>query len=110
MRAVVAGAGIAGLSMAWALTKRRPAATRLERGAAIPDPLSASGDRRRTIRRACATADGDARAVSEAFEACVEMWRDLGRSHDAARGADGLADARRGEVFREGLDRAGPVG
>ena len=53
MNIIVVGAGIAGLSTAWALTKRGHNVTLLEQGA-IPNPLAASGDHHRIIRRAYA--------------------------------------------------------
>ncbi|MEO1116109.1 MAG: FAD-dependent oxidoreductase, partial [Pseudomonadota bacterium] len=48
MTIVVVGAGISGLSTAWALTKRGINVTLLEQGP-IPNPLSASGDQHRII-------------------------------------------------------------
>jgi sarcosine oxidase len=108
MKVAVVGGGIAGLSTAWALTKRGFAVTLVEQGP-IPNPLSASGDEHRMIRRGYGSADGYARTISEAFAAWEEMWGDLGRSHLAARGV--LAMSQRagddGEKFREGYDRMG---
>ena len=51
MRVIVVGAGIAGLSTAWSLVKRGHQVTLLEQGE-IPNPLAASGDHHRIIRRA----------------------------------------------------------
>ena len=48
MNVIVVGAGIAGLSTAWALTKAGHHVTILEQGA-IPNPLAASGDHHRII-------------------------------------------------------------
>ena len=108
MRVAVVGAGIAGLSTAWALTKRGHAVTLLEQGA-IPNPLSASGDQHRLIRRAYGQADGYTRAISEAFDAWDEMWRDLGARHYAPCGVLAISQTPgdEAELYREGLDRTG---
>jgi sarcosine oxidase len=52
----------------------------------IPNPLSASGDHHRIIRRAYGAGSGYGAAISEAYEAWDELWADLGRSHLDARG------------------------
>lgn len=85
MDVIVVGAGIAGLSTAWSLTKRGHAVTLIEQGG-IPNPLSASGDHHRIIRRAYPSATGYGRAITEAYEAWDEVWADLGESHLDARG------------------------
>lgn len=109
MHVLVIGAGIAGLSTAWALAKRGHAVTLAEQAAGMPNPLSASGDQHRMIRRAYGAANGYARTIDEAFDAWEEMWRDLGRAHYAPCGV--LAVSQRegdeGERLREGLDRNG---
>ncbi|MBL8584420.1 MAG: FAD-dependent oxidoreductase, partial [Rhizobiaceae bacterium] len=85
MNIVVVGAGIAGLSTAWALVKRGHGVTLLEQGA-IPNPLAASGDHHRIIRRAYRADNGYGRLMSEAYDAWDELWADLGRSHMDPRG------------------------
>ena len=85
MKISVVGAGIAGLSTAWALTKRGHAVTLLDQGP-ILNPLSASGDQHRLMRRAYGDADGYARLITEALDAWDELWRDLGADHYANRG------------------------
>lgn len=85
MKTIVVGAGIAGLSTAWALTKRGHQVTLLEQGT-IPNPLAASGDHHRIIRRAYDPDTGYTAAVSEAYAAWEELWGDLGQSHYDARG------------------------
>lgn len=85
MKVTVVGAGIAGLSTAWALTKRGHDVTLVEQGM-IPNPLGASGDHHRIIRRAYGPDTGYGEAISEAYAAWSEVWRDLGESHYDARG------------------------
>lgn len=85
MRVVVVGAGIAGLSSAWSLTKGGHEVRLIEQGP-IPNPLAASGDHHRIIRRAYGKAGGYGRAITEAYDAWDEMWADLGRSRLDPRG------------------------
>ena len=85
MKVIVVGAGIAGLSAAWSLVKRGHEVTLLEQGP-LPNPLAASGDHHRIIRRAYGAATGYARIITEAYEAWDEMWADIGRSHLDQRG------------------------
>lgn len=80
MKVIVVGAGISGLSTAWQLAKRDVEVTLIEQGA-IPNPLSASGDEHRLIRRAYGDKLGYQRRMSEAFEAWDEMWADLRQNH-----------------------------
>ncbi|MGS1096081.1 NAD(P)/FAD-dependent oxidoreductase [Aquamicrobium terrae] len=85
MQVIVIGAGIAGLSSAWSLVKAGHAVTLIEQGP-IPNPLAASGDHHRIIRRAYGSQSGYGRLISEAYDAWDEMWADLGRSHLDPRG------------------------
>lgn len=84
MYVIVVGGGIAGLSTAWALTKRGHRVTLIEQGP-IPNPLAASGDHHRIIRRAY-PAGTYAGAITEAYEAWEEMWADIGARHYDHRG------------------------
>lgn len=85
MKINVVGAGIAGLCCAWQLTKRGHEVTLLEQGP-VPNPLSASGDHHRIIRRAYPAATGYARLITEAYAAWDELWTDLGEVHYDPRG------------------------
>ncbi|SHM26919.1 NAD(P)/FAD-dependent oxidoreductase [Roseibium suaedae] len=80
MKIIIVGAGIAGLSTAWALTRRGIEVTLLEQGP-IPNPLSASGDQHRIIRRAYGAQGGYQRRIGEAYAAWDRMWDDLGARH-----------------------------
>lgn len=85
MRVAIIGAGIAGLSSAWALTREGIDVTLFEQGE-IPNPLSASGDHHRIIRRAYGHQGGYQRQIDEAFEAWQMMFDDIGTNHLAMRG------------------------
>ena len=108
MQVIVVGAGIAGLSTAWSLTRRGHQVTLLEQGC-IPNPLAASGDHHRIIRRAYGKASGYGRAITEAYRAWDELWSDLGESHHDPRGF--LCMSREAgdeaEQYREGLEEGG---
>ena len=108
MKSIVVGAGIAGLSTAWSLVKRGHDVTIVEQGP-IPNPLSASGDEHRLMRRAYGTADGYSRLITEALAAWDELWADLGQSHYARRGVIAINQFTNdgGIAFRDSLDRGG---
>lgn len=108
MKTIVVGAGVAGLSIAWALTRRGHFVTVVEQGA-IPNPLAASGDYHRIIRRAYGAASGYGRAITEAYQAWDEVWADLGQSHYDPRGFVCLSRAPgdEAETFLEGLKAGG---
>ena len=81
--------------------------TILEQGATIPNPLAASGDHHRIIRRAYGARVWP--AITEAYAAWDEMWADLGESHLDPRGF--LCVSREpgdeAEEYREGLEAGG---
>ncbi len=85
MRILIVGAGIAGLASAWALAKCGHETVLFEQGP-LPNPLSASGDHHRIIRRAYGPDSGYGHAIDEAFDAWNELWDDLGSSHYDHRG------------------------
>lgn len=80
MKVIVVGAGIAGLATAWALAKAGAEVTLLEQGE-VPNPLAASGDRHRIIRRAYGAQGGYQRRIDEAYAAWDALWHDLGEAH-----------------------------
>jgi glycine/D-amino acid oxidase-like deaminating enzyme len=77
MEAIVVGAGIMGLSTAWALARRGHRVTVFEQGP-IPNPLGSSVDQHRLIRHPYGSALGYTRMIDAAFDAWDLLWRDLG--------------------------------
>lgn len=77
MDVIVVGAGIMGLSTAWALLRRGHRVTVFEQGQ-IPNPLGSSVDQHRLIRHPYGSMLGYTRMVDAAFEAWDRMWDDLG--------------------------------
>jgi glycine/D-amino acid oxidase-like deaminating enzyme len=108
MKIIVVGAGIAGLSSAWALTKQGHQVILFEQ-ATIPNPLGASGDHHRIIRRAYGAGSGYGAAISEAYEAWDELWADLGTSHLDPRGFMAVSREKGDEAedYLEGLREGG---
>jgi sarcosine oxidase len=109
MDVIVVGAGIAGLSTAWSLTKAGHSVTLLEQAPSIPNPLAASGDHHRIIRRAYPASTGYGALITEAYDAWSEMWGDLGQNHLDPRGFICLSrePGDEGEEYREGMETGG---
>ncbi|MBZ9974603.1 MULTISPECIES: FAD-dependent oxidoreductase [unclassified Mesorhizobium] len=105
MNVIVVGAGIAGLSTAWSLVKAGHAVSVVEQGP-IPNPLAASGDHHRIIRRAYRAGTGYGLLITEAYEAWDELWADLGENHLDARGFVCVSrePGDEAEEYREGLE------
>lgn len=80
MRVLIVGAGILGLSTAWALVRAGHEPVVVERGRA-PDPRASSFDRHRVIRVTYGAEHGYAAMALEAFSAWERLFADLGRNH-----------------------------
>ncbi|MGE0724030.1 MAG: NAD(P)/FAD-dependent oxidoreductase [Alphaproteobacteria bacterium] len=78
MRVVVVGAGIHGLSIAWAFARAGHQVTVIDQGP-IPNPAASSFDDHRLIRHAYGAEAGYTRMVDQAFSAWEQVWRDVGR-------------------------------
>ena len=78
MRVTVVGAGIMGLSTAWALARDGATVTVHEQGP-IPNPKGSSVDAHRLIRYAYGAKAGYARMVHEAYRDWESLWRFLGQ-------------------------------
>lgn len=75
--ALVLGAGIMGLSAAWALA-RQGFAVRIVEQDPVPNPRGASVDHHRLIRHAYGAQAGYMRMIDPAYTAWDLVWRDLG--------------------------------
>ena len=85
MKITVVGAGIMGLSAAWALTRAGHRVTVYEQ-AEVPNPLGSSVDQHRLIRHAYGAERGYTRMVSQAYQVWEQVWRDIGARHYAPSG------------------------
>jgi sarcosine oxidase/sarcosine oxidase subunit beta len=99
-RIAVVGAGVLGLTTAWALARRGHAVTVLDAGP-IPNPEGSSFDEGRIMRHAYGTMEGYAAMMPAAFSA----WRAL----FAETGADRLVPARAIYALREETPWQGAV-
>lgn len=80
MKIAIVGAGIAGLSLAWALRKLGVSVSLFEQGA-IPNPVSSSFDEHRITRHTYGGLRGYGRMMPAAFATYDRLWADLGVSH-----------------------------
>lgn len=108
MKVAIVGGGIAGLCTAWSLTKAGHPVSVFEQGP-IPNPLSASGDQHRIIRRGYGGQDGYARTVLDAFAAWEDLWEDLGARHFRETGVICISRSPgdEGDLYTQGYDRMG---
>lgn len=77
MKVIIIGAGIMGLSTAWALQRMGAEVTIVEQGG-VPNPLGSSVDQHRLIRYPYGAARGYTRMVHAAYDAWERVWTDLG--------------------------------
>lgn len=82
---IVVGAGIAGLSAAWALERRGFSVSVFEQGP-IPNPRASSYDEHRITRYAYGASQGYAWMMPAAFAMYERLFRDIGATHLAMTG------------------------
>jgi glycine/D-amino acid oxidase-like deaminating enzyme len=108
VKVIVVGAGIMGLSAAWALARLGHHVTVLDQGP-VPNPRGASFDQHRLIRYPYGAALGYTRMVGEAYGAWDRLWADLGERHYVSTGtlAMGVGDTRWVEASADALKTLG---
>lgn len=80
MKVSIIGAGIAGLSLAWAL-RRRVVDVALFDAGPIPNPVSSSFDEHRITRHSYGHLPGYGALMPQAFATYDRLWADLGTTH-----------------------------
>ncbi|MBR0652172.1 FAD-dependent oxidoreductase [Roseomonas terrae] len=93
--ALILGAGIMGLSAAWALS-RQGVAVRIVEQDPVPNPRGASVDHHRLIRHAYGAQAGYMRMVDPAYAAWDIVWRDLGEVLHIPTGVLAVSGSARG--------------
>lgn len=98
-----------GLATAWGLRRQGCQHITLLEQSTIPNPVGASGDEHRIIRRAYGADTAYGFMISEAFEAWAALWRDLGQNHLDMRGFAILSRSQgdEGEDYIHGLIKGG---
>jgi glycine/D-amino acid oxidase-like deaminating enzyme len=91
--ALVLGAGIMGLSAAWALRRQGWSVTVIEQDQ-VPNPRGASCDHHRLIRHAYGASEGYMRMVDAAYAAWDLLWAEAGATHYVETGVLALASAQ----------------
>ena len=106
MKVNIVGAGIMGLSTAWALRRRGHQVAVYDQGP-IPNSRASSVDQHRLIRYPYGAEDGYCLMVGEAYAAWERLWRDLGRSYYIETGTLALSngDGHWVATTRAGLTR-----
>lgn len=93
--ALVLGAGIMGLSVAWALSRQGFAVQIVEQDP-VPNPRGSSVDHHRLIRHAYGGQAGYMRMVDPAYAAWEMVWRDLGEVLHVPTGVLAVSNSDRG--------------
>jgi len=104
MHVIVVGAGIAGLSSAWALARRGVQVTLVEQDT-VPARRAASNDHQRLLRYGYPDQPGYAHMVGYALNVWQTLWEDLGECHFHETGCLWLssADGDRSALSHEAL-------
>src|SRR5688572_23238195 len=85
MKITIVGAGIMGLSSAWALARAGHDVSVYDQSL-VPNPLGSSVDQHRLIRHPYGADRGYTRMIGRAYDAWDALWRDLGETHYAPTG------------------------
>lgn len=105
-RLVVVGAGIFGLSTAWAALRAGAEVEVLDAATSLPNPIGSSVDQHRLIRHPYGAQAGYTRMVVDAYAAWDRLWGDLGVVHYAHSGSLIVESAPSGWIApsRDALD------